>query len=254
MTFEKGLYMTPPMSKEVIFGKNCVQEVLRAGKRKIYRIFWSRKQQDPTTKKLKNLILERGIPFQEGTSLEIEKRTGSKEHQGVAAEVSTFEYVALEEVAKKRKFLILLDEIQDPHNVGALIRTAYLLGVSGCVLLKHRSAQITPAVCKASAGATEYLPIVKETNLVNVINYLKKNGFTVLGASGGEGESVYHWEGKAPVALVLGSEGRGLRRLVREHCDLLVQIPMEGEIDSFNVSVAGAILMSEIRRRISQKG
>lgn len=241
------------MSKEILYGKNVVQEVLRAGKRKIYSIFYSRKKEDLFSEELIKFIYQKNIPFKRQTLQEMDARAGSKEHQGIAAEVSPFEYADLAEVVSHGDFFILLDEIQDPHNVGALIRTAHLCGASGLVLLKHRSAQVTPAVCKASAGATEYLPIVKETNLVNVINTLKENGFTVLGASGGEGSSIYNWEGRAPVALVLGSEGKGLRRLVREHCDLLVQIPMEGKMDSFNVSVAGGILMSEIRRKISQK-
>lgn len=242
-------------AREILGGKNVVLEILRAGRRKVFKVFWGRQAHDPKSEELKGLIQSRHIPFAEVRPEEITKMTGSPEHQGVAAEVSPFEYFELSQVAEKAKkdpkggFIVLLDEIQDPHNVGALIRTAYLCGASGLVLLKHRQVLVTNAVCKAGAGAQEYLPIVKEVNLVNVINYLKEMDFFIFGTIGSDGKSVFDEKFRFPIGLVLGSEGKGLRRLVKENCDRLITIPMEGQIDSFNVSVAGGILMGEILRQ-----
>ena len=241
------------MSKEILGGKNVALEILRAGRRKIFRLFWARKGHDVSSEELVRLCQQKGIAIQEATPEKISNLCDTREHQGVAIEVSAFEYAEFGDVLQvaitrpKGGFLILLDEIQDPHNVGALIRTAHLCGASGMVLLKNRQVLVTNAVCKAAAGGQEYLPIVQETNLVNVINILKDKGFFVWGAAG-EGVSLDRQKPAFPLALVLGSEGRGLRRLVRENCDALVSIPMEGAVGSFNVSVAGGILMAEIAK------
>lgn len=242
-------------SREILGGKNVALEILKAGRRKVFRIFWARKSKDTTSEELLQLAKAKKTPLQEVSSEEIGKRSCSLEHQGVAVEVSPFEYCDLGVVVStaqknsKGGFMVLLDEIQDPHNVGALIRTAHLCGASGLVLLKHRQALITNAVCKAAAGAQEYLSIVLETNLVNVMKFLKEKGFVIWGSVGQGGQSLFKSQPRFPLALVLGSEGKGLRRLVRENCDLLVTIPMEGVIGSFNVSVAGGILMAEILRQ-----
>ncbi|MDO8526413.1 MAG: 23S rRNA (guanosine(2251)-2'-O)-methyltransferase RlmB [Deltaproteobacteria bacterium] len=239
--------------KEILGGKNVALEVLKAGRRKVYRIFWGRKSKDATSEELMQLAHLQKIPVVEAHPDKITSLTESEEHQGVAIEVSPFVYAELGDVtaaAKNRQggFLLLMDEIQDPHNVGALIRTAHLCGASGVVLLKHRQSPVNMTVCKSAAGAQEYLPIVQETNLVNVINYLKKNNFFVWGAAGEGSTSLFKAEPSFPLALVMGAEGRGLRRLVRENCDALIHIPMEGEVGSFNVSVAGGIFMAEILR------
>lgn len=246
--------------REMVGGKNSVLEILRAERRCVEKIFWARCERDPFFQKIQELAAEKKIPIFPSSPDGLTRLTGSSEHQGIAAVVSAFAYTPLDEVIAAGRsgaggFLILLDEIQDPHNVGALIRTAHLCGASGLVLLKHRQALITPAVCKAAAGAQEYLPIVLETNLVNVIRLLKEQGFWIFGAAAAKSEagqtsqSIFETEFHFPIALVLGSEGNGLRRLVRENCDALVSIPMEGKIDSFNVSVAGGILMGELLRR-----
>ncbi|OGQ05485.1 MAG: 23S rRNA (guanosine(2251)-2'-O)-methyltransferase RlmB [Deltaproteobacteria bacterium RIFCSPLOWO2_01_44_7] len=241
-------------NKEILVGRNAVHEVLKAGKRKVWRIFWAVKSNDEKSNQLAELIRSKSIPLTQTTLEKITQWSGSNDHQGIAAEVAPFEYAELGAVVKAAKanqkggFLLLLDEIQDPHNVGALIRTAHLCGADGLVLLKHRQALITPSVCKAASGAQEYLSIVQEVNLVNVINYLKNNDFSVWGASGKGDVPLYKTEPQFPLALVLGGEGKGLRRLTKENCDVLVTIPMEGQIDSFNVSVAGGIFMAEIMR------
>ncbi|MBI4125499.1 MAG: 23S rRNA (guanosine(2251)-2'-O)-methyltransferase RlmB [Deltaproteobacteria bacterium] len=238
--------------REILGGKNVVLEILKAGRRKVYKVFWARKAGDAKSEELKNLLASKNIPVNEVHPSEIANMTGSNEHQGVAAQVSAFQYAELEEVIqkaiedKKGGFLVLLDEIQDPHNVGAIIRTAHQCGASGLILLKHRQVPITNAVCKAAAGAQEWLRIVKEVNLVNVINYLKSNNFFIYGSTGDGGESIFEEKFNFPIALLLGSEGRGLRRLVREHCDRLLTVPMDGNIDSLNVSVAAGIFMGQI--------
>lgn len=242
------------MPREVIAGKNVVFEVLKAGRRRVFKVYWSRKARDEKSEMLKQLIDSKKIPFVEIPSSQIDQLTNFSEHQGVAAEVADFQYADLESVVAQAKkdpkggFLLLLDEIQDPHNVGAIIRTAHLCGASAVILLKHRQALITNAVCKAAAGAQEYLPIVKETNLVNTVNYLKENDFIIYGTEG-DGKNIYQEKLQFPLCLILGGEGKGLRRLTKENCDALVTIPMEGKIDSFNVSVAGGILMGEILRQ-----
>ena len=243
------------MSREIASGKNVVLEILKAGKRRIFKVYWSRRSQDPKSEELKQLFVAKRIPVIETSADQISHLTESDEHQGIACEVADFQYTDLSVAVQAAKqnpkggFLILLDEIQDPHNVGAIIRTAHLCGASGVILLKHRQALVTNAVCKAAAGAQEYLPIIKEVNLVNTVNSLKENDFFIYGAEGEVGQNIYAQKLSFPLCLILGSEGKGLRRLTKENCDSLVKIPMEGEIGSFNVSVAGGILMGEILRQ-----
>lgn len=238
--------------REILFGKNVVLEVLRAGRREVFKIFWARRTHDAKSEGLQKELQDREIPCFEVHPTEITNMTGSPDHQGIAAQVSAFTYSELSDVIPQAKqnpkggFLVLLDEIQDPHNVGAIIRTSHLCGASGLVLFKHRQALITNAVCKAAAGAQEYLPVVKEVNLLNTIKLLKDNGFFIYGLSASSGQSLYRERFQFPIGLVLGSEGKGLRRLVSENCDRLLTIPMEGKIDSFNVSVAAAMMMGQI--------
>lgn len=238
------------MSREILFGKNVLLSLLKAKRRKIYKIFWGREERNASSADLLQKIEAEKIPLQKLSNAELTQQFKTQDHQGLAIEVAQFQYAELAEVAKKADFLILLDEIQDPHNVGALIRTAHLCGASGLVLLKHRSGEVNPTVCKVATGAQEFLPIIKETNLVQVIQYLKEKDFLIVGASSDGGVSIYKADLHLPIALVLGNENKGLRRLVKENCDLLVSIPMLGEVGSFNVSVAGGILMAEIMRKL----
>lgn len=246
--------MRTKVNTEIICGRNVLFEILRAGKRRVLRVYWGVRSRDARSEELRRLLQEKKIPVAECGGDKLRQISGSEEHQGIAAEVSPFRYADLEETVQRAKndpkggFLLLLDEIQDPHNVGALIRSAHLCGASGLILLKHRQALITNAVCKAASGAQEYLPIVQETNLVRVVNYLKEKGFLVWGAAGGGEKPLFTTKPPFPLGLVLGSEGEGLRRLVRENCDVLVTIPMEGVLGSFNVSVAGGIFMAELLR------
>jgi len=240
---------------DYIAGKNSVLEALRTGRRKIFSVLIGRNASDLLVKEIVALARQKKIPIHEIAAEQLVHKTGVQTHQGVAAEVSGFPYVDLSEIiAASRKnpegsFVVLLDEVQDPQNVGALIRTAHLTGAKGMVLMKHRAATINATVLKAASGAAEHLPIVQEVNLVNCINLLKNNDFFVVGAEGDSGEDLYHTTFAWPLALVLGGEEKGLRRLVRESCDALLAIPMEGKVGSYNVSVAGAMMMGEILRQ-----
>ena len=145
-------------------------------------------------------------------------------------------------------FLLILDQIEDPHNLGALVRTAECAGAHGVLIPRFHAAAVTPAVTKASAGATQHIPIAEVTNIVNTIKELKEEGFWIVGL-GAEGDRLYREQDfTVPVALVVGNEGRGIRRLVKEHCDFLVRIPLYGAVESLNASVAGALVMYEVVR------
>jgi 23S rRNA (guanosine2251-2'-O)-methyltransferase len=150
-------------------------------------------------------------------------------------------------------FLLILDQIEDPHNLGALVRTAECAGAHGVLIPRFHAATVTPAVTKASAGATQHIPIAEVTNIVNTIKELKQEGFWIVGL-GAEGDRVYREQDfTVPVALVVGNEGRGIRRLVKEHCDFLVRIPLYGAVESLNASVAGALVMYEVVRAREKK-
>ena len=182
-------------------------------------------------------------------------------HQGVAAQVSPVAFHTLEEVlaqAKEKKqtpFLLLLDELQDPQNVGALLRTADAAGVHGVLLPQRRSCPLNATVAKTSAGSIEYVPVVKIGNVSQTIEELKKMGFWVIGADMSGQEPYFKANLTGPIVVVVGAEGRGLTRLVKENCDVLVSIPMSGGVSSLNASVAGAILVYEVvRQRMNSLG
>ena len=175
-------------------------------------------------------------------------------HQGVIAAVASYQYSTVEDILKRAEekgedpFLILLDEIEDPHNLGAIIRTANLAGAHGVIITRHRAAGLTATVAKASAGAVNYTPVAKVTNLSGTIEDLKRRGLWFVCADMG-GTSMYDLDLKGPIGLVIGSEGTGVGRRVREKCDFIASIPMKGEIDSLNASVAAGILAYEIVRQ-----
>lgn len=179
---------------------------------------------------------------------------GTDSHQGVAAAVSSYSYAEIDDILKRAEdrgeepFLFLLDEIEDPHNLGAIIRTANLAGAHGVIITKHRAAGLTSVVAKASAGAISYTPVAKVTNLAATIEELKKKGIWFVCADMG-GTRMYDLDLRGPIGLVIGSEGSGVSRLVREKCDFTAAIPMRGEIDSLNASVAAGVLAYEIVRQ-----
>ncbi|MCK5053047.1 MAG: 23S rRNA (guanosine(2251)-2'-O)-methyltransferase RlmB [Anaerolineales bacterium] len=240
--------------KETVYGRNPVREVLRAGRRRIHQI------------RLAEGVLERGLLVEIG-DLARARGTGIKRvprtlldreisnHQGIVAVVDPFEYGSIEgmlELAEEREeppWILLLDMIQDPQNLGTLLRTAEAVGVHGVVIPARRSASVTPAVVSASSGASEHM-IIARGNMADAIERLKKADLWVAGLENTPEASIY-WDAdlKGPLGLVVGSEGSGMRRRVRESCDFLVSIPMRGKIESLNASVAGAIGLYAILER-----
>ncbi|MFA9376274.1 MAG: 23S rRNA (guanosine(2251)-2'-O)-methyltransferase RlmB [Lachnotalea sp.] len=236
-----------------IEGRNAVLEAFRAGKT-IDKVFILDGSQDGP---IKSIIREAKkydtiINFVNKDRLDNMSETGK--HQGVMAYAAAYEYAEVQDIldiAKEKNeppFIILLDNIEDPHNLGAIIRTANLAGVHGIIIPKRRAVGLTATVAKTSAGAINYTPVAKVTNLGTTIEDLKKQGMWFVCADM-EGESMYKLDLKGPIGLVIGSEGEGVGRLVKEKCDLIASIPMKGEIESLNASVATGVLAYEIVRQ-----
>ncbi|HHY36509.1 MAG TPA: 23S rRNA (guanosine(2251)-2'-O)-methyltransferase RlmB [Firmicutes bacterium] len=247
------------MAEEIIEGRNAVLEALRSG-RPIGKILVAAGSRPGPLQELRRLARERGIPVQEVDRTRLDRLSGTGKHQGVIARALAREYATVEEIlqiARERgedPFLLLLDGIEDPHNLGALIRTAECAGVHGVVVPKRRAAGLTAAVGRASAGALEYMAVAQVPNLARCIEELKGQGIWVVGADP-QGEQVYTAADlTGPIAVVIGGEGKGIGRLVKEKCDFLVQLPMRGRISSLNASVAGSLLMYEILRQRAAKG
>jgi len=181
--------------------------------------------------------------------------TGTDEHQGIAAKVSTYPLTGIEKVIRDPHsddlFLVMLDHVVDPHNFGAILRTAHCAGVSGVVISKDRSAPPSATVSKVSAGALEHVDIARVTNMVQTMKTLKRKGVWVVGLDPDARDSVFSFDFPTPIALVIGGEQKGIRPLVKKHCDILCAIPQAGRIDSLNASVAGAIVMYEVFRQRS---
>lgn len=241
---------------EIIYGVNPVMEALRAGRRNCHEVMISLGRRESTAAKICEEAARRRVSVSFISKQEIAGLSRTDKHQGVAARVDAYPYAELEQMLKKsiedakKAFILVLDNISDPHNLGSLVRTAHLMGVHGVIMPRDKAVGVTPAVVKSSAGATEYLPIVQVTNLARTLEYLKGSGVWVTGVEGGGEKSIYDSDFKGlNCALVLGSEGSGLRRLVRQLCDFITFIPMEGLVSSYNVSVAGALAMGEVARQ-----
>ncbi|MFH1784514.1 MAG: 23S rRNA (guanosine(2251)-2'-O)-methyltransferase RlmB [bacterium] len=240
---------------EIIFGINPITETLVAGKRTINKILVAKNTHERRMLNIVRLAREARIPVIYTDKRKLEKFAPGMKHQGVVATVSPVQYASVEEIitlaAKKGKssFICLLDGITDPHNLGAIIRSAEVLGAGGVVITKHHSCPITGIVEKASAGALEHIPVARVHNMVQFMEELKKKEFWVIGADS-EGEPSYKVDLSGPVAIVIGSEGKGLRPLVRKNCDNLVSIPMSGKVESLNASCAASIIMYEISRQM----
>ncbi len=241
---------------EIISGTHAVLELLRAGKRRCYEIYIAEKRKEKITEEIEQAAQKKGVKVKKVTHEEMAGLSSVEKHQGIAAKCDPFVFSELGDVmglaraVTNKGLIVVLDGITDPQNLGALIRTAHLCGVNGVILPKDNSAPVSPTVTKASSGATEYLPIVQVTNIASTLKELKDAGFWVAGAAGESAKNVYLFDFTGNnYVLVLGAEGKGIRRLVRENCDFLLSIPMFGKIESYNVSVAGAIFMSEIMRQ-----
>ena len=242
--------------REVLYGRNAVREALRAGRRKIYKLVLAQGTKETgIVADIATLASKSGVPIQRVERRQLD-RIGDFKHQGIAAEATPYPYVELEEIlaeAAQRQempLLLMLDCLQDPQNFGALLRTTEIVGVHGVVIPKRRAVRITPAVVNSSAGATEHLLVARVTNLVRTMEELKVKGLWILGLEDvPQARPYYQSDLKVPLALVVGSEGRGMGRLVRETCDILIRLPMRGKISSLNVAVAGSIALYEVWRQ-----
>lgn len=232
---------------DVIVGRNPVSEALRSS-RAIDRILIAKGNKVGAVVGIIAKAKEKQIPVKEVDTRKLDFLAGGENHQGIIAcaavkEYSTVEDIfALAEERGEKPFVIVLDEVEDPHNLGAIIRTAECTGAHGVIIPKRRSATLSYAVGKASAGAVEYVPVARVTNIPNTIDMLKEKGLWVFGADmNGADYSQCNFDGA--VALVIGNEGKGIGRLVREKCDQIVSLPMKGKINSLNASVAAGVLM-----------
>lgn len=238
-------------------GRNAVLEVLKSG-RDIEKIMVQKGNVEGTLKRIVAMATQQGVVVQEVAKQKLEAISQTKNHQGIIAIVSEHNYVDVSDILAKAKekaeqpFLIILDGITDPHNFGAVLRTAETAGAHGVIIPKRRSVGLNAIVGKTSAGALEYMPVARVTNIVKTIEDLKKAGVWVFCADM-KGEDYFDARLDGPVALVIGSEGEGVSRLVKEKCDFTVSIPMYGKIDSLNASVAAGLLMYEVVRQRNYK-
>lgn len=234
--------------KRIIYGRNPVSELLKNTPDKITKIYFLKNLREKNFfKYVLGLAGKNKISIEETDLVFFKKNFGGFSHQGIVAYVHEFAYATLENIKwGQLPFLLLLDKIQDPQNFGSIIRTSAAFDVDGIIIPERRSVEVTPAVSKVSAGAVENIPIIKVTNLVNTIKKLKEDGFWVMGAASTGDKNFFEIDFKIPLALVLGNEGYGLSRLVKENCDTLIKIPQGEKISSLNVNIAGAIIMFEI--------
>jgi len=242
--------------QDKITGINAVNEALQGG-RKVEMVYLLEGQEGQRLQAIKEEAIRHRVAVKFLKRERLDQMAGNNHHQGVIALVEAYPYASLEDALAlaahrtETPFIVILDGIEDPHNLGAIIRTAECAGVHGIIIPKHHAAEITPAVGRASAGAVEHMLVIKATNLVNTIKELKEQGFWIVGADMEGLNDYYDCAIPTPTALVIGSEGKGIRRLVKEHCDLLLRIPLYGRVNSLNASVAGALLIYEV---IRQKG
>ncbi|MBE7016338.1 MAG: 23S rRNA (guanosine(2251)-2'-O)-methyltransferase RlmB [Ruminococcaceae bacterium] len=236
-----------------VIGRNPVREAIKSG-RDMDKILVKKGEIEGSLVPIIKLAKNQGIPVIETEKQKLDQLAEGGNHQGVIAYVATHTYCEVKDIlnAAKEKgkdpFIIILDKITDPHNLGSIIRTANCVGADGIIIPKRNSVGLNSVVAKTSAGAVEYTPVAKVTNISQTIESLKKEGIWVAGAEAG-GDTMYRTNLKGPLALVIGSEGEGISRLVKEKCDFLVEIPMYGNINSLNASVAAAVLMYEISRQ-----
>ncbi len=236
-----------------IEGRNAVIEAFRAGK-PIDKIFILDGCQDGPVSTIKREAKKKDVLIKYVTKERLDQISETGKHQGVIAYAAAYEYAELEDIfenAKKKgedPFVIVLDNIEDPHNLGAIIRTANLAGAHGVIIPKNRAVGLTATVARTSAGALNFTPVVKVTNISKTIEELKERGLWFVCADMG-GTEMYKLNLKGPIGLVIGNEGDGVSRLVKEHCDMIASIPMKGDIDSLNASVAAGVLAYEIVRQ-----
>lgn len=242
------------MDIQYVVGRNPVLEILKT-EREIEKIYTLKGELQGSINKIIGIAKDRNIIIQQVDKNKLDALSEGTAHQGVAALVTSYNYATIDDILEKAKtrneppFIIILDELEDPHNLGAIIRTAECGGAHGVIIPKRRSASVNQTVYKTSAGAVEHMLIAKVTNISNTIEYLKEKGLWVYGADMDGADYHFNTKLEGSIALVIGNEGKGLSRLVKEKCDVLVKIPMLGQISSLNASTAASILIYEVVRQ-----
>ena len=232
----------------ILVGIHAVLEALRAG-RSFDRVVVSKGAGGERIQEVVDLCRSASVPTRFEPRASLDRLAGSSAHQGVVALGAAHRYASLDEIPSGAKLLVVLDGVEDPHNLGAVIRTAHAAGAAALVIPERRAVGITDVVAKAAAGALEYLPVVRVGNLNRALEILKERGFWIYGFDE-RGQSIYdETDFASPSVFVLGGEGQGLHHQVREHCDLIMRIPLEGRIASLNVSVAAGVVLFEWKRR-----
>ncbi len=243
------------MKTEIIYGINSVFEALKADRRKIFEIYIAENKASERIAKVVNFAKSKKIPVKKIKTSQLKSIAGNSLHQGISAKVNPYAMAGLSDIIggdlvnNNNRFLLLLDNVLDPQNLGAIIRTALCVGVDGIIIPKNRSAMPTPAVSRASAGAIEHASLIRVTNMVDTIKVLKQQGVWVVGLDRGTEKTVYSSDLTGSVAIVIGGEEKGIRPLVKKNCDFLVSIPQMGQMNSLNASVAAAIAMYEAFRQ-----
>lgn len=246
------------INEEIIIGRNPVLEALQS-KRPINKILIAEQINKKSEQEIYAKAKKAGTIVQKVPKAKLDQLTGGR-HQGIIAYASPYDYVTAEDLLQRAKekdelpFILILDEIEDPHNLGAMLRTADAAGVHGLIIPKRRSASLTETVAKTSAGAIEHVPVARVTNISKTIDMLKEAGIWVIGTDVQESKDYRTMDGETAVALVIGNEGKGISRLVKEKCDWTVHLPMAGSISSLNASVAASLMMYEIYRKRNPLG
>ena len=242
------------MKMRIIEGKNPVIEALRSDAQ-IDTILISKEAAQGSFAKLLEMAKEKNVLVKNVDKALLDKLSENKRHQGVIAEAMEYEYKEIDDILNYAKekgekpFVIILDEVTDVHNLGAIIRSAECLGAHGVIIPKRRAAQVNGVVAKSSAGAVEFLPVARVTNISNAIEELKEKGLWIYGADMDGEKYIYEEKFDVPVGLVIGNEGFGIGRLVKEKCDIIVKIPMKGKINSLNASCAASVIIYEIMKQ-----
>ncbi len=243
---------------EIIYGYHPVREALRAGRRRITKVYVTENKRSPRLADIRSRAEAALVSVHHLLKKDMDSLAGVPGHQGVCAAGSPYKCTNLGELLAKslqpNPLILLVDQVVDPQNLGALIRTAYCAGLNGVVITRDRSAGPSPAVSKASAGAMEHISWTRVTNMVTTIKTLKKSGIWVAGLESSRGQNLYATDLTGPLALVVGGEEKGIRTLVKKNCDLLLAIPLIGRIDSLNASVAGGVVMYEAFRQKNNLG
>lgn len=245
--------MSEELAPEIIGGKNPVLEALRAD-RDINKIWIAEGVQKKGITELLQLAKDKGVLVQFVPKKKIDGLTDSN-HQGIAAAVAAYNYAELDDLfaaASSRSedpFFLILDELEDPHNLGSIMRTADAIGVHGLIIPKRRAVGLTAVVAKSSTGAIEHIPVVRVTNLSQTVDELKKRGVWIAGTDAKESVDYRKMDAALPLAVIIGSEGKGMSRVLRDKCDFLYQLPMIGHVTSLNASVAASLLMYEVYRK-----